>query len=103
MNVAHGDMAILARVLDLPQSGFDGVLAWMLDFRKRLGVPHTLAELGVEESRAADRRDRAERPDARERHRVERAGEDHGAFDFVRQFPHVAAPRMGAQAGFTGG
>jgi alcohol dehydrogenase class IV len=40
-------MQLLARVLNLATPGFDGVFAWALDFRKRLGIPHTLAEIGV--------------------------------------------------------
>jgi len=43
-------MPLVARVLDLPRHDFDGVLDWILAFRKKLGVPHTLAELGVKES-----------------------------------------------------
>lgn len=39
----------VARVLALPGQGFPAVLAWMLEFRKALGVPATLAELGVRE------------------------------------------------------
>lgn len=31
--------------------GFDGVLAWVLELRRELGVPHTLAGLGVDGSR----------------------------------------------------
>ncbi|MFC5069316.1 iron-containing alcohol dehydrogenase [Flaviflagellibacter deserti] len=54
-------MALLARVLDLPKGGFDGVLEWMLEFRKALGVPHTLAELGVKEDRVAELAEHAER------------------------------------------
>ncbi|MDX6805660.1 iron-containing alcohol dehydrogenase [Terrihabitans rhizophilus] len=54
-------MAVVARVLDLPERGFDAVLKWLLEFRKALGVPHTLAELGVEESRAAELAEHAER------------------------------------------
>jgi alcohol dehydrogenase class IV len=37
----------IARALDLPGRDFDAVLAWILALRKKLGVPHTLAELGV--------------------------------------------------------
>jgi alcohol dehydrogenase class IV len=44
-------MRHLARVLDLPKPGFDGVLDWILALRKELGVPHSLAELGVKEER----------------------------------------------------
>ena len=42
----------VARALDLPGRDFDAVLAWILAFRKKLGVPHTLAELGVKEADA---------------------------------------------------
>lgn len=35
----------LARYLELPKAGFDGVLEWMLALRKELGLPHTLAGL----------------------------------------------------------
>lgn len=49
-------MDILARVLDLPsdKSGYDAVLTWMLDFRKSLDIPHSLADIGVPMDRAAD-------------------------------------------------
>jgi alcohol dehydrogenase class IV len=40
----------IARALDLPGRDFDAVLSWILAFRKRLGVPYTLAELGVKEA-----------------------------------------------------
>jgi alcohol dehydrogenase class IV len=39
----------IARALDLPSSSFSAVLDWILALRKKLGVPHTLAELGVKE------------------------------------------------------
>jgi alcohol dehydrogenase class IV len=42
----------IARALDLPGRDFDAVLAWILAFRKKLGVPHTLAELGVRQADA---------------------------------------------------
>ena len=35
---------IIARVLDLPAPGFDGFLAWVLEMRRELGIPHSLAE-----------------------------------------------------------
>jgi alcohol dehydrogenase class IV len=54
-------MALVARVLDLSPANFDAVLAWLLDFRKELGIPHTLAELGVDESRIAELAEKAER------------------------------------------
>jgi len=39
----------LARYLSLPRPGFNAVLKWVLDLRKEIGIPHTLAELGVKE------------------------------------------------------
>jgi alcohol dehydrogenase class IV len=42
----------IARALDLPGRDFDAVLSWILAFRSKLGVPHTLAELGVKETDA---------------------------------------------------
>jgi hypothetical protein len=40
-------MQVVSRLLDLPRPGFDGVLEWVLRFRERLGIPQTLAEIGV--------------------------------------------------------
>ncbi len=40
-------MAHLARYLDLPGSGFDAVLRWVLDLREVLGIPHSSKALGV--------------------------------------------------------
>jgi alcohol dehydrogenase class IV len=37
----------LARTLELPGDGPDAVLDWILGLRERIGIPHTLAELGV--------------------------------------------------------
>ena len=42
----------IARALDLPGRDFEAVLAWIIAFRRKLGVPHTLAELGVKEADA---------------------------------------------------
>jgi alcohol dehydrogenase class IV len=39
----------LARYLDLPKPGFDGVLEWVLYLRSELQIPHTLKDLGVRE------------------------------------------------------
>ncbi len=47
-------MNLLARVLDLPDGGFDAVLKWTLDFRAALKIPHTLKEIGVDDARAAE-------------------------------------------------
>jgi hypothetical protein len=38
---------IIARVHDLPERGFDGFLAWVLNMHRELGIPHSLAEIGV--------------------------------------------------------
>ncbi|MFH1807932.1 MAG: iron-containing alcohol dehydrogenase [Pseudomonadota bacterium] len=38
----------LARYLDLPTPGFDGVLEWVLYLRSELKIPHTLKDLGVQ-------------------------------------------------------
>jgi len=45
-------IARLAAWLGLAQADFDGFLRFVLDLRARIGVPHTLAELGVDEARA---------------------------------------------------
>lgn len=37
----------LARYLDLAHPGFEAVLDWVLALRAEIGIPHTLAELGV--------------------------------------------------------
>ena len=37
----------LARWLDLRTPTFDGFMQWTLDLRREIGIPHTLAELGV--------------------------------------------------------
>ena len=38
---------MVSRVLGLPREGVDAVLEWVLEFRKELGIPHSLAEIGV--------------------------------------------------------
>ncbi len=45
-------MDVLARYLQLPTPGFDGVLEWVLTLRSDLGIAHTLAELDIDETRA---------------------------------------------------
>ena len=47
-------VAPLIRMLDLPQSNFDGLLDWVLEFRATLGIPHGLAEIGLSEGHAAE-------------------------------------------------
>lgn len=44
---------VVARVLDLPRHDFAALLDWVLDFRRALGIPHTLGELGVNTLSAA--------------------------------------------------
>jgi alcohol dehydrogenase class IV len=44
---------VIARVLDLPARGFDGFLAWVLEMRRELGIPHSLAEIGVSIDKSA--------------------------------------------------
>ncbi len=43
-------LAALARYLDLPNPSADSVISWVLDLRRRIGIPHTLSELGVNDS-----------------------------------------------------
>jgi alcohol dehydrogenase class IV len=39
--------ATIARVLDLPDPSYETLFAWVLELRSSLGIPHTLAEIGV--------------------------------------------------------
>jgi alcohol dehydrogenase class IV len=45
-------MTRLAAWLGLADASFDGVLQWVLDLRREIGIPHTLAEIGVREEHA---------------------------------------------------
>jgi len=45
-------MARLAAWLGLPEASFDGVLSWVLELRREIGIPNTLAEIGVHEKHA---------------------------------------------------
>ena len=40
-------LAVVARVLDLKGEPFAAVFDWVLEFRQRLKIPHTLADIGV--------------------------------------------------------
>lgn len=51
-DVIGSHMEILGRTLGLPQQNFSGVLDWVLDFRARLGIPDSLAEIDVPADRA---------------------------------------------------
>jgi alcohol dehydrogenase class IV len=42
-------MAHLGRFLGLPKPNFDGVLDWVLELRRAIGIPNTLAELKVDD------------------------------------------------------
>jgi alcohol dehydrogenase class IV len=44
---------VIARVLDLPAHSFDGFFTWVLQMRADLGIPHSLAEIGVNADNAA--------------------------------------------------
>jgi hypothetical protein len=45
-------MVRLAAWLGLAQHSFDGVLQWVLELRRGIGIPHTLAEIGLREEHA---------------------------------------------------
>jgi alcohol dehydrogenase class IV len=42
----------LARLLDLPGADGAAVLDWIVAFRRQLGIPHTLAEIGIPDDKA---------------------------------------------------
>ena len=44
----------LARYLELPGYSLDGVIEWVLKLRSELGIPHTLAEIGISGERAEE-------------------------------------------------
>jgi alcohol dehydrogenase class IV len=46
-------MARLAAYLGLANPSFAGVLDWVLELRRTIGIPHTLAEIGVKSEHAA--------------------------------------------------
>ena len=50
----EGRMKRLASWLGLPGEGLDAVLDLVLDLRRQLGIPHTLAELGVPQDRFSE-------------------------------------------------
>ncbi len=47
-------MERLARYLDLPKASYAAVLDWVLALRREIGIPHTAADLGVEEERLGE-------------------------------------------------
>ena len=46
-SVVSRQMLLLGRVLDITNPDFDSVLEWVLNFRSRLGIAHTLQDIGV--------------------------------------------------------
>jgi alcohol dehydrogenase class IV len=52
-NAIAGKTELIARVLNLPEGGFEGFHAWVLEMRNELGIPHSLAEIGVNADKAA--------------------------------------------------
>ena len=44
----------LARYIELQEISFDGLLSWILALRADLGIPHTLAEIGISNDRAEE-------------------------------------------------
>ena len=51
-DVIEEPMARLGRLLDLPDPTFDGVMGWLLDLRRTLGIPENLGAVGVPEDEA---------------------------------------------------
>lgn len=46
-------MTRLAAYLGLPKQSFEGVLDWVLELRRTIGIPNTLADIGVKPEHAA--------------------------------------------------
>jgi len=42
----------LARYLELEHANFDSFLDWVLELRKKLAIPHTLKEIGIDDTQA---------------------------------------------------
>ena len=42
----------LTHCMDLNETGFDGFMNWVLQMRKQLGIPHTLAEIDIDDAQA---------------------------------------------------
>ena len=50
--IQHPTLIRTTTGLDLPARGFDGLLTWVLELRRELGIPHALADLGVTADKA---------------------------------------------------
>lgn len=44
-------MEKMARYLNLPKPGFSGVLEWVMTLREQVGIPHSLGEIGIDDTR----------------------------------------------------
>ncbi len=42
----------LTHYMDLNETGFDGFMNWVLQMREQLGIPHTLAEIKIDDTQA---------------------------------------------------
>ncbi|HIJ45636.1 MAG TPA: iron-containing alcohol dehydrogenase, partial [Rhodospirillaceae bacterium] len=69
----------VARVLALPDPGFDAVLDWVLAFREQLAIPHTLGELDLNADEAATVGQRAARDPSAGGNPVALDAQDYGA------------------------
>ena len=47
----EGKLTRLSAWLDMPNPGFDAIMNWVLELRKQIDIPHTLADLGVDTER----------------------------------------------------
>ena len=52
--VLEQKLARLAAYLGLQDHSFDGVLDWILELRRAIGIPNTLSDIGVREEHAAE-------------------------------------------------
>jgi len=53
-NAIGGVAARLGRYLGLAGTGVDAVIDWVLELRSTIGIPHTLAGIGIDGARAAE-------------------------------------------------
>ena len=44
-------MEKMARYLNLAKPGFTGVLEWVMALREQVGIPHSLGEIGIDDTR----------------------------------------------------
>jgi len=50
-SVIEAQMERMVRYLNLAQPGFAGVLDWVLQLRSEVGIPHSLGEIGIDDTR----------------------------------------------------